>query len=95
MDEETLPEIKKEHDKFNHWFAIVITMITLTYMFAITFFNIPEANQRYADTILGFLLGTTLAQIISFFYGSSASSQKKDIVIAASLPKRNDNIPIL
>jgi hypothetical protein len=40
--------------------------------------KIPAANQRYADICLGFLLGTFLATIIQFFYGSTQSSKEKD-----------------
>jgi multisubunit Na+/H+ antiporter MnhE subunit len=47
------------------------------YIFAITFYAIPADSVRFADTILGFLLGTVIAVLIQFFYGSSAGSSKK------------------
>jgi hypothetical protein len=39
------------------------------------------SNLRMADTILGFLLGTAIAAIFQFFYGSSARSREKDDTI--------------
>ena len=38
--------------------------------------EIPKENIRFADTILGFLLGTIISAIIQFFYGSSLGSKK-------------------
>ena len=57
------------------WFWSVASA---SYIAFITFFQIPEANIRFADTILGFLLGTIIASIFQFFYGSSFGSRQKD-----------------
>ena len=64
--------------RFIYYFAIGWSVVTAGYIGAITFINIPERNIRFADTVLGFLLGTALAGIFNFFYGSSRSSQSKD-----------------
>jgi hypothetical protein len=48
------------------------------YIGLITFSTIPAPNLRFADTILGFVLGTVVATIINFFLGSSAGSKEKD-----------------
>jgi ABC-type nitrate/sulfonate/bicarbonate transport system permease component len=45
-------------------------------------------NVRFADTILGFLLGTVVATILNFFLGSSASSKEKTEVLAAELKEQ-------
>jgi ABC-type nitrate/sulfonate/bicarbonate transport system permease component len=37
----------------------------------------PAGGRDFANIILGFLLGTAVATIISFFYGSSKSSKDK------------------
>jgi len=37
----------------------------------------PVGARDFANIILGFLLGTAVATIISFFYGSSKSSKDK------------------
>lgn len=59
--------------KFLAGFAVMLMLLSFAYLFSVTFF--PPANgtpaQHYADIILGFLLGTALAGVIGFFYGSS------------------------
>jgi hypothetical protein len=42
---------------------------------------------RFADTILGFMLGTVVATILNFFLGSSAGSKEKTEALAAELKK--------
>jgi hypothetical protein len=69
--------------RFVYYFATAIFALTAVYIAAITFATIPDKNLRFADTILGFLLGTLLATIINFFYGTSKSSQNKDATVSA------------
>ncbi len=57
--------------EFIYRFAWFVSTFSFVYFLAITFVTIPEGSQRFADTILGFLLGTVMGAIISFFYGSS------------------------
>jgi hypothetical protein len=63
---------------FVYLLASFWTIATIIYIGFITFGSIPEANVRFADTILGFLLGTVIATIINFFMGTSFSSRIKD-----------------
>jgi hypothetical protein len=65
-----------------YYYALGITAASLVYIGAITFVQIPETNIRFADTILGFIIGTFLTTVIQFFYGSSRASQSKDTVIS-------------
>jgi hypothetical protein len=88
MDETTGTKPASETDKeavFNRrflaYFAVGLAVASFTYIACITFVSMPEKNQRFADTVLGFLLGTLLGTIITFFYGSSKSSQAKDTLI--------------
>jgi len=67
--------------RFIYYYAIFWSVASTLYIGFITFGHIPEANIRYADTILGFLLGTIIATIVGYFYGSSRSSQNKDDLI--------------
>jgi len=64
--------------RFVYYFAAFWSIASALYIAFITFGEIPEANVRFADTILGFLLGTIVATIVQFFFGSSDSSKQKD-----------------
>ena len=64
--------------RFIYIFATFWSLFAAGYIAFITFGTIPEDNQRFADTILGFLLGTVVATILQFFFGSSMGSKEKD-----------------
>lgn len=68
--------------RFLYYFAIAWSLFAMGYIVMITVAQINEANLRFADTILGFLLGTIVPTIIYFFFGSSKASQNKDVTIA-------------
>jgi len=48
------------------------------YIGFITFSVIPDKNIRFADTILGFILGTVVATLLNFWFGSSIGSKEKN-----------------
>lgn len=81
----------QQDDKFSKRFVMYLatfwSLTAVAYIFLITFTNIPELNIRFADTILGFLLGTVVATILNFFLGSSAGSKEKTEALAAELKK--------
>lgn len=76
--------------RFVYWFAAFWSLFACAYIGFITFGEIPANNVRFADTILGFVLGTLIATIIQFFYGSSRSSSGKTEVMASLLNKAAD-----
>lgn len=63
--------------RFIYYFATAWSLFAMTYIPCITFLNVPEESIRFADTILGFLLGTVIASILTFFFGSSHGSKDK------------------
>ena len=67
--------------RFVYYLATFWSFVCVIYIFFITFGNIPSDNVRFADTILGFLLGTIIATIINFFLGSSKGSSDKQEII--------------
>jgi hypothetical protein len=79
----------QQDDKFSKRFVMYLatfwSLTAVAYIFLITFTNIPELNVRFADTILGFLLGTVVATILNFFLGSSAGSKEKTEALTAEL----------
>ena len=64
--------------RFVYYFVSFWSVLSATYIGFITFGNIPEDNIRFADTILGFVLGTMVASMFQFLLGSSLGSRKKD-----------------
>lgn len=71
--------------RFVMYLAMFWSVTAVLYIFLITFTTIPDLNVRFADTILGFLLGTVVATILNFFLGSSAGSKEKTEALAAEL----------
>lgn len=61
--------------------ALIWTVFGFGYIVAVTFLIIPKDNVRVVDTVTGFLLGTVLATILNYFFGSSKGSSDKTEII--------------
>lgn len=68
--------------RFVYWFSIVWSLFAMGFLIAATFADIPEKNIRTVDTVLGFLLGTAISSIFSYFLGTSYTSRRKDDTIS-------------
>jgi hypothetical protein len=64
--------------RFVYYFVTFWSILSAAYIGCITFGYIPEQNIRFADTILGFVLGTMVASMFQFLLGSSIGSRNKD-----------------
>jgi hypothetical protein len=64
--------------RFVYFFIAGWSILSATYIGCITFIDIPDDNARFADTILGFVLGTMVASMFQFLLGSSLGSRAKD-----------------
>jgi hypothetical protein len=64
--------------RFVYFFIAGWSILSATYIGCITFIDIPDENARFADTILGFVLGTMVASMFQFLLGSSLGSRNKD-----------------
>ncbi|MCM2971788.1 hypothetical protein [Larsenimonas suaedae] len=64
--------------QFIYWFASVWSVFTMFYVSMISFMGVDESSQRFADTVLGFMLGTLIAAMIQFFFGSSRRDQERE-----------------
>lgn len=69
--------------RFVYYYASFLSGTTMLYIFLITFLVVPDKNQRLADTILGFLLGSVLATLLQFFFGTSVGSLAKNKLLEA------------
>lgn len=56
---------------FVHGLATFWSLASIAFVFGVVFTEIPQENVRFADTIIGFVLGTIIATIIGFYYGAS------------------------
>lgn len=63
--------------RFIYVLAAYWSLFATGYIILITVVNIPEKNIRFVDVVLGFILGTVVATILNFFFGSSQSSKDK------------------
>jgi len=87
MQEVALQQEDKFAKHFIYWFAWYWSIGSTLYFFCVTFAPMPEGGRDFANIILGFLLGTAVATIISFFYGSSKSSKDKTEVMGKGFGK--------
>lgn len=70
--------------RFQKWFGALVTIIAFIYLFLITLYPIPPQNVRYADTILGVVIGQILGIVLSYMFRS-----KYDFNLNYGRPKRN------
>ena len=64
--------------------AFIWTFAAIGYVYLVTVNKIPESNIRIVDTVLGFILGTIVATIINYFFGSSQGSADKNELLKES-----------
>lgn len=89
MQKEALKQEDVWSKRFIYIFAGIWSIFSMVFIFAITFGNVPQESIRFADTILGFLLGTIIATIIQFFFGSSVTSRKRTDELMDGLKNAN------
>lgn len=77
MQKEALKQEDKFSKRFIYYFTAASVILGFVYIYFITFSDIPEKNQRFADTILGVVISIIFGTIYNFFFGSSKSSQDK------------------
>lgn len=64
--------------RFTYYFIAGWSVFAMVVIPCMIFVQIPQENIRFADTILGFLLGTVIASMFAFLLGSSFGSRLKD-----------------
>jgi lipopolysaccharide export LptBFGC system permease protein LptF len=68
--------------RFVYFFSIAWSLFAMAFMAVVTLVDIPEKNASTVSTILGFLLGTAVSSIFSFFLGTTQANKTKDVTIA-------------
>jgi len=82
MQKAALAQEDKFSKRFVYYFITAWSLFSMTFLVGVTFFQIPDSSTRFADTVLGFLLGTAIASVFQFMVGSTrGSGQKNDALI--------------
>jgi putative flippase GtrA len=74
MEETTDKVVTRKFMMRLSWFW---SLVAAGYIGGVTFMNVPQANIRIVDTVLGFLLGTIVATVMNYWLGSSKGSADK------------------
>lgn len=60
---------------FRRLLAAFFSCSSFIYITAITFCYVPPENMDNAKTIMGFLLGATIASIVNYYYGDAEKKE--------------------
>lgn len=64
--------------RFVYYFIAFWSIFAVIFIPSLIWMAIPESGQRYADTILGYVMGTIVTSMFAFLLGSSQGSRMKD-----------------
>jgi hypothetical protein len=64
--------------RFLYYFIMLWSTFSVVFIPCLIWAPIPESNIRFADTILGYVLGTVITGMFAFLLGSSQGSRMKD-----------------
>jgi hypothetical protein len=64
--------------RFLYYFITLWSIFAVIFIPCLIWIQIPDNNVRFADTILGYVLGTVITGMFAFLLGSSQGSRMKD-----------------
>lgn len=70
-----LKELGMKYSMKLSWFWSIFSAL---YIMLVTFVDVPLANERVVDQVLGFIMGTIVATVINFWLGSSLGSKSTE-----------------
>ena len=56
--------------------AVMFMLITFLYLFSVTFLELPITGVEHAKTIVPFLLGTIIGNVIGYYWGNSSKNNQ-------------------
>jgi drug/metabolite transporter (DMT)-like permease len=72
------------------YMASAVILVCFIYFFCVTFLTVSEPGKRYADIILGALIGSGFTAIMSWLYGSSKGSAERAATIDKQIVAKID-----
>lgn len=78
--------------KIEHAMSCGVLAVGFAYLFLVTFASIPAEGQEHAKTIVGFMLGSVVSNVISYYWGSSQGSADKSRVIEKELGSGKEKV---
>jgi hypothetical protein len=63
---------------FLNFFACWVSTLACAYLGAVTFMPVPESQQRIADTVVGFILGSMLTPIVTWAFRTSKAALDRE-----------------
>jgi hypothetical protein len=78
MAEETPKINPKDATATRSILAYICVTAGMAYLFTITFLPISKDNIQFAQAGLGFVMGTIVAGVVGYYFGSSQSSADKN-----------------
>lgn len=88
MQKAALAQTDNFSKRFIYYFSAFWSVFAAAYLIGITFIEIPANNTRVVDTVLGFLLGTAIAAMFSYFYGSSLGSKNRNDQVYGAITEK-------
>ena len=64
--------------RFLYYFIALWSIFSVIFIPCLIWVSIPDSGLRYADTILGYVMGTIVTGMFAFLLGSSQGSRLKD-----------------
>lgn len=71
-------QLKKHALYIVFFLSFIWSLFAIGYISAVTFMDVPLANVRVVDQVLGFIMGTVVASVLNFWTGSSLGSKTKE-----------------
>lgn len=63
---------------FLYYFIGFWSIFSAAFIPSLIWIDIPDENTRFADTVLGYIMGTVVTSMFAFLLGSSQGSRMKD-----------------
>ena len=80
----------KDTKSFKAYMALLVTVAVIGFLYLLAYQSLPETSRDAVSLVLGALL-MRLADVFSFYFGSSEGSQRKTEILGVK--GANDGIP--